>query len=293
MALWWPGGDLIIISLATYRRRVTWVWETVCETSLLNERKLMIRICCYSQCRIFRRLQVQKVYTMDVNSLYSVIRNNSGLEALAYFLNKRPVLDPPTSTLTRLAELVLTLNAFTLNGDFYQQIGGVAMGSKMGPNYACLFVGYVEDQIASQYHGLVPQLHKSYIDDVIRVDVVAAWTWKTKFASYPTFILLFNLHTQSLTPNSLPSISRYALLMITSALPFTTRTLTPTLIFIISPHIPAIAKKVFLAVNSCDFAVCVLKTQIFWKRAVKWCLSLNNVDTPPPVYRTISRPSDG
>ena len=110
--------------------------------------------------------------------------------------------------------------------------------------------------------------------------VVAAWTWKTVFASYPTFIPLFNLRTQSLTLNSLSSISRYALLMITSALPFTTGTLTPTPIFIISPHIPAIVKKVFLAVNSWDFAVCVLNTQIFWKRAVKWCLSLNNVDTP-------------
>ena len=116
--------------------------------------------------------------------------------------------------------------------------------------------------------------------------VVAAWTWKTIFALYPTFILLFNLRTQSLTLNALSSISRYALLRITSALPFTTRTLTPTPIFIISPHIPAIAKKVFLAVNSCDFAVCVLKTQ-------KWCLSLNKVDTPRPVYRKISRPSDG
>ena len=73
--------------------------------------------------------------------------------------------------------------------------------------------------------------------------VVAAWTWKTIFASYPTFIQLFNLRTQSLTLNSLSSISRYALLMITSTLPFTTRTLTPTPIFIISPHIPAIAKK--------------------------------------------------
>ena len=228
------------------------------------------------------------LYTMDIKSLYTVIPNKSGLEALAYFLNKRPVLDPPTSTLTRLAELVLTLNAFTLNGDFYQQIGGVAMGSKMGANYACLFVGYVEDQIASQYHGLVPQLHKSYIDDVIRVDVVAAWTWKTKFASYPTFILLFNLRTQSLTVNSLSSISRYALLMITSTLPFTTRTLTPTPIFIISPHIPAIAKKV-----SSQSTLATSPSQIFWKLAVKWCLSLNNVDTPPPVYRTLSRPSDG
>ena len=108
------------------------------------------------------------LYIMDIKSLYTVIPNNSGLEALAYFLKKRPVLYPPTSTLTRLAELMLTLNAFTFNGDFYQQIGGVAMGSKMGPNYACLFVWYVE-RIASQYHGFVPQLHKRYIDDVIGV----------------------------------------------------------------------------------------------------------------------------
>ena len=59
------------------------------------------------------------LYTMDIKSSYTVIPNNSGLEALAYFLNKRPLLDPPTSTLPRLAELVLTLSAFTFNGDFY------------------------------------------------------------------------------------------------------------------------------------------------------------------------------
>ena len=105
--------------------------------------------------------------------------------------------------------------------------------------------------------------------------VVAAWTWKTIFASYPTFILLFNLRTQSLTVNSLSSISRYALLMITSTLPFTTRTLTPTPIFIISPHIPAIAKKV-----SSQSTLATSPSQIFWKLAVKWCLSLNNVILP-------------
>ena len=109
------------------------------------------------------------LYTMDIKSWYTVIPNNSGLEALAHFLDKRTVLEPPTSTLTRLAELVLTLNAFTFNGDFYKQTGGVAMGSKMGPNYACLFVGYIEEQIARQYTGFVPQLHKRYIDDVLGV----------------------------------------------------------------------------------------------------------------------------
>ena len=50
--------------------------------------------------------------------------------------------------------------------------------------------------------------------------VVVAWNWKTTLASYPIFTLLFNLGTQSLTLNSPSSTSRYALLMITSALPF-------------------------------------------------------------------------
>ncbi len=38
----------------------------------------------------------------------------------------------------------LTLNNFSFDGEHYQQISGVAMGTKMGPNYANLFVGFVE-----------------------------------------------------------------------------------------------------------------------------------------------------
>ncbi|XP_078364096.1 uncharacterized protein LOC144648396 [Oculina patagonica] len=107
------------------------------------------------------------LFTMDVKSLYTVIPNDCGLQALCYFLVKRPVLEPPTSTLTRLAELVLTLNAFSFNNQHYRQVGGVAMGSRMGPNYACLFVGYMEEQILSTYTGFIPQLHKRYIDDIV------------------------------------------------------------------------------------------------------------------------------
>ena len=70
-------------------------------------------------------------------------------------------------TLVRLAELVLTLNAFSFDDQHCRKIGGVAMGSKMGPNYACLFVGYIEERIRSAYTGFVPQLHKRYIDDVV------------------------------------------------------------------------------------------------------------------------------
>jgi len=104
---------------------------------------------------------------MDVKSLYTVIPNNSGLQALAYFLDKRDVKEPSTSTLTRLAKLVLTLNSFSFNNEYYRQLGRAAMGSKMGPNYACLFVGHVEQQIREQYSGFIPQLHKRYINDIV------------------------------------------------------------------------------------------------------------------------------
>ena len=107
------------------------------------------------------------LFTMDVKSLYTVIPNNSGLQALAYFLDKHNVKEPSASTLTRLAELVLTLNSFSVNNEYYRQLGGVAMGSKMGPNYACLFVGHVEQQICEQYTRLIPQLHKRYINGIV------------------------------------------------------------------------------------------------------------------------------
>ena len=41
------------------------------------------------------------------------------------------------------------------------------MGTKMEPNYACLFVGYVENEMFEEYQGRKSQLYKRYIDDVL------------------------------------------------------------------------------------------------------------------------------
>ena len=41
-----------------------------------------------------------------------------------------------------LAELVFTLNNFSFDSEHYQQISGVALGTKIGPSYANLFAGY-------------------------------------------------------------------------------------------------------------------------------------------------------
>ena len=81
--------------------------------------------------------------------------------------DQRTVKEPSTDTMLRLAELVLTLNCFTFSGETFKQINGVAMGTKMGPNYANLFVGYVEEQIFNQFDGPKPELFGRYIDDCL------------------------------------------------------------------------------------------------------------------------------
>ena len=104
---------------------------------------------------------------MDVCSLYTSIPNDEGLAALRYFLDRRSNQTPSTTTIVRLTELVLKLNHFVLNGEHYLQVKGVAMGSKIGPGYACIRVGHFEEQLFASYSGPKPVLYKRYIDDIV------------------------------------------------------------------------------------------------------------------------------
>ena len=104
------------------------------------------------------------IFTMDITSLYTVIPNNEGLLDLKFYFDQRSNKKPSSETLLRLAELVLTLNCFSFSNNHYQQINGVAMGTKMGPSYANLFVGYIEN---NQYNGPQPKVYRRYIDDCV------------------------------------------------------------------------------------------------------------------------------
>eukprot|EP00745_Piridium_sociabile_P023737 TRINITY_DN3707_c0_g1_i1.p1 TRINITY_DN3707_c0_g1~~TRINITY_DN3707_c0_g1_i1.p1 ORF type:complete len:909 (-),score=150.62 TRINITY_DN3707_c0_g1_i1:630-3356(-) len=105
------------------------------------------------------------LFTMDVTSLYTNIPHNEGLQALKHFL-KKSSFKIDVTTILRLAELVLTLNTFSFGDQHYVQTRGVAMGTKMGPSYACLFVGFVEEKLFEAYTGHIPVFYKRFIDDV-------------------------------------------------------------------------------------------------------------------------------
>ena len=108
----------------------------------------------------------KRVFTMDIVSLYTNIPHSDGLQAVQHFLH-HSTFDLHIPTILRLTELVLTLNSFSFNGDHYLQQRGVAMGTKMGPSFACLFVGFVEEQALHQYTGEKPLMYRRYIDDCL------------------------------------------------------------------------------------------------------------------------------
>ena len=80
----------------------------------------------------------------------TVLPHHDGLRALKFVFGKGPIQEPSTTVFLRLAELVLTLNNFTFDAEHLQQIGGVALGTKMAPSYN-LFVGFVEKKIFEKY----------------------------------------------------------------------------------------------------------------------------------------------
>uniref|UniRef100_A0A0B7BLE8 Reverse transcriptase domain-containing protein n=1 Tax=Arion vulgaris TaxID=1028688 RepID=A0A0B7BLE8_9EUPU len=110
-----------------------------------------------------------RLFLLDVCSLYTSIPHRDGLAALQFFLDQRPHPSIATTTLTRLAELVLTTNSFEFNGEYFDQISGVAMGTKMGPSYACLFMGHLEHLIFQSYLDPIPFMYRRYIDDGVGV----------------------------------------------------------------------------------------------------------------------------
>ena len=59
---------------------------------------------------------------MGITSLYNVIPNNEGLQALKYFFTQRPIEKPRSETLLRLAELVLTLSCFLFGDNYYANL---------------------------------------------------------------------------------------------------------------------------------------------------------------------------
>ena len=120
--------------------------------------------------------------TMDVSSLYTNIPNDLGIEACREQLeiNQAGSQFPTNKSIIDLLDMVLSKNNFNFNGLNFLQVGGTAMGTRLAPSYANLFMDYFERHHVYTYH-TQPLLWKRYIDDIFML-------WNQGIAELQNFI---------------------------------------------------------------------------------------------------------
>ena len=107
--------------------------------------------------------------SIDVEALYPSIPINEGIEAFKEALNDKKYGDCNVSVpfLIMLLSFVLKFNSFIFNGFYYLQEWGTAIGTKVAPTYANIFMGKLESQLLKDWKGRPPSFWKRFIDDIL------------------------------------------------------------------------------------------------------------------------------
>ena len=108
--------------------------------------------------------------SLVVLSLYTNIPNDIGTEATyqALLEHRGLVNNPSNLSLVELLSFVLTLNNFKFNGEHYLPIGGTAMGTRLAPSFANIFMNHFE-KVHVYTYPLQPNAWYRYIDDIFMI----------------------------------------------------------------------------------------------------------------------------
>ncbi len=105
---------------------------------------------------------------LDVEALYPSIPIEDGLLQAGKRIHKYrdQYKKPSTSALIKLMRLVLEKNNFQFNGVNYLQIAGTAMGTRMAPQFANLYMAQFEEEHVYTYKPGLEKFWFRFIDDV-------------------------------------------------------------------------------------------------------------------------------
>ena len=101
--------------------------------------------------------------------LYSNIPQQEGMNVFRKALNNssfRPNPKFPTGFLMTLLGFILTLNLFVFDSAFWLQVQGTAMGTRVAPTFACIFMGWLEAAMLAAWTGSLVHLWRRFIDDI-------------------------------------------------------------------------------------------------------------------------------
>ena len=107
-----------------------------------------------------------RLVAIDVQSLYTNIPHTEGIQALNRILEEAHTELLKKLLICRLGNLVLTKNYFTFSNSLYRQIQGTAMGTRIAPSYAKIFMKYIEIQLVDT-SCKKPKTWFRFIDNII------------------------------------------------------------------------------------------------------------------------------
>lgn len=112
--------------------------------------------------------------TADVSSLYTNIPTEEGIQIVMERINQYktslPSFSPPVHVIRNMLHLVLENNYFQFGAQFYLQIRGTAMGTRVAPPFANLFMTEYEQRIINLYQVNI-KIWKRYLDDIFFIFV--------------------------------------------------------------------------------------------------------------------------
>ena len=110
------------------------------------------------------------IVSYDVVSLFTNIPLQETIEiAVETLLKNKPGFKISKENLKKLFTYATSGTHFVFNGEVYEQVDGVAMGSPLAPILANLFLGHHEGKWLDDYPSNRPRYYKRYVDDVIAV----------------------------------------------------------------------------------------------------------------------------
>ena len=106
----------------------------------------------------------------DVSSLFTNIPLDETVEiAVNKILKNRQDVKIAKRKLTKHFLFATAQTHIMFNGNFYDQIDGVAMGSPLAPVLANLFMGFNESKWIENYNGNKLSYYRRYVDDIFAV----------------------------------------------------------------------------------------------------------------------------
>ena len=100
--------------------------------------------------------------------MFTSIPLNETIElAVKLIFDNNPNIKITKKDLKKLFEFATSGTHILFDGNYYDQIDGVAMGSPLGPVLANLFMGFYKKQWLKEFNFYKVFLYRRYVDDII------------------------------------------------------------------------------------------------------------------------------